>query len=182
MTTRVVLFYAIMAAAGIGWAAYDNRNAFLNPGSNQASEAASVALGAGLGILVVGLSRLAEHHFAWARALDAELRKNLGYLSGSDVLIFAVSSGVAEEIFFRGAMQPSIGLVATSILFGILHIGPNRKFIPWPIFAAILGLASGTLFIVTGNLLAPIIAHFTINFFNLNNMRISKGTVPGIGD
>jgi uncharacterized protein len=44
---------------------------------------------------------------------------------GSDLLpwvLLAVSAGVAEEILFRGALQPRLGLLLTSLLFTATHL------------------------------------------------------------
>jgi len=44
---------------------------------------------------------------------------------GSDILpwvLLAVSAGVAEEILFRGALQPRLGLLLTSLLFTATHL------------------------------------------------------------
>jgi membrane protease YdiL (CAAX protease family) len=44
---------------------------------------------------------------------------------GSDILpwlLLAVSAGVAEEILFRGALQPRLGLLLTSVLFTTTHL------------------------------------------------------------
>ena len=42
---------------------------------------------------------------------------------------------------------------------------------PWTIFALVLGFALGGLLLLTGSLLAPILAHFTINYFNLHQIE-----------
>jgi uncharacterized protein len=44
---------------------------------------------------------------------------------GSDILpwvLLAVSAGVAEEVLFRGAIQPRLGLLLTSLLFTATHL------------------------------------------------------------
>jgi membrane protease YdiL (CAAX protease family) len=44
---------------------------------------------------------------------------------GSDILpwvLLAVSAGVAEEVLFRGALQPRLGLLLTSLLFTATHL------------------------------------------------------------
>ena len=135
-------------------------------------------VGVGLGVATVIASRIFEHTTEWARVLTREFRKILGRLTPFQVLVFAVTSGVAEEVFFRGFLQQALselafgnewlGLVVASLVFGLIHIGPDRrKFLPWTIMAVVLGFVFGLVYMVTGNILAPIIAHFTINFFNL---------------
>ena len=46
-------------------------------------------------------------------------------------------------------------------------MGPGKRFVPWTVSALALGVAFGALAQETGNLGAPIAAHFTINFLNL---------------
>jgi uncharacterized protein len=44
---------------------------------------------------------------------------------GSDILpwvLLAVSAGIAEEVLFRGALQPRLGLLLTSLLFTATHL------------------------------------------------------------
>ena len=99
----------------------------------------------------------------------------LGGMSANQALILALTSAVGEEIFFRGFLQSWLGLVTASILFGLLHIAPDRRLWLWPILAIGMGFAFGWLFEYTGDVLAPILAHFTINYFSL--MALSRKTM-----
>jgi len=127
----------------------------------------SPVLGLAVGLGVVGLSRIAVARWEWARALHAAFRDILGPLTGREVVVLAASSAIGEELLFRGALLPWIGLVPSTLAFGLLHIGPGKRFLPWTISAVIMGLAFGGLAQVTGNLGAPIVAHFVINLLNL---------------
>jgi uncharacterized protein len=80
-----------------------------------------------------------------------------------DLLLVSAFSGVGEEAFFRGALQPALGLVATSILFGALHIGPDRRYLAWTLWAIGAGFLFGFLYEWTGGLLAPMSAHVLHN-------------------
>ena len=84
-----------------------------------------------------------------------------------DALLLAAASGLAEEMFFRGALQPRVGLVVASALFGVLHFAPRRELLPWTVFAVVMGFVLGWLFAWSGSLLAPVIAHTVINAVNL---------------
>ncbi len=126
------------------------------------------AAGVAFGLGIARLTRFTVYRFSWARDLHIELRGLLGPLSSTDVLAFAVFSAVAEEMFFRGALQPLLGVVLTSVVFGLLHMAPGKKFIPWPFQAIAMGFAFGGLFWLAGDLSAPIMAHFTINYQNLH--------------
>jgi membrane protease YdiL (CAAX protease family) len=94
----------------------------------------------------------------------------LGPLSTRDCLVLALLSGIAEEALFRAALQPDVGLVAASLLFGLAHLAPRRELAPWTLFAVAAGLLFGALFDATGNLVAPCVAHFLVNAINLRRL------------
>lgn len=125
------------------------------------------ALGVAVGLAVVGLTRVATRHFQWARDLHTSFRDLLGPLTGREIVILALASSIGEELLFRGALLPWIGLWAQGLIFALLHVGPGRRFLPWTASAAVLGVAFGVLAEQTGNLGGPIAAHFMINFLNL---------------
>jgi len=78
---------------------------------------------------------------------------------------------VAEELFFRGALQPVIGLLATSLIFGAVHTGPKRVFLWWSLWAFLVGLSFGVIFEATGVLWGPVLAHVLVNQRNMTFMR-----------
>jgi membrane protease YdiL (CAAX protease family) len=125
------------------------------------------AIGALLGLGVVGLTRLATKRFQWARDLHTSFHDLLGPLTGREIVILALASSVGEELLFRGALLPWVGVWVQATVFALLHIGPGKRFLPWTASALVLGLAFGYLAQWTGNLGGPIAAHFAINFLNL---------------
>jgi membrane protease YdiL (CAAX protease family) len=129
--------------------------------------AAGPALGLALGLAVVGLTRVATKHFQWARDLHTSFRDLLGPLTSREILILALASSIGEELLFRGALLPWLGVWVQAAVFAALHIGPGRRFLPWTTSALVLGVAFGLLAQWTGNLGGPIAAHFAINFLNL---------------
>lgn len=128
---------------------------------------AGPVIGLALGLAVVGLTRIATKNFQWARDLHTSFRDLLGTLTTREIVILALASSVGEELLFRGALLPWLGVWVQAIVFAGLHIGPGRRFLPWTISALVLGLAFGWIAQWTGNLGGPIAAHFTINFLNL---------------
>lgn len=124
-------------------------------------------LGVIIGLAVVALTRWATKRYAWARELRKSFRDLLGPLVTRDIVIIAVASAIGEELLFRGALMPLVGVWVQALVFALLHVGPRKQFLPWTASAAVLGLAFGLLARETGSLGAPIVAHFTINFFNL---------------
>jgi membrane protease YdiL (CAAX protease family) len=76
----------------------------------------------------------------------------------SDVAVISIAAGIGEELFFRGVLQPEIGLVAASIVFGLVHMGGRGTF-AFACWVAVMGLALGMLANVSEGLVAPIVAH-----------------------
>jgi len=83
--------------------------------------------------------------------------------SYTGLALVSVFSGVGEETFFRGAIQQEFGIVAASLVFGLIHVGPERRYLVWTVWAVLAGFLFGVLYNVTGGLLAPILAHSTHN-------------------
>lgn len=173
--TAAVIYGALaLLAVGLGFAR-DNPDIFNHPDGFLSGRlpfwarlVVGLILGITLGIFVARLTRYSVYRFDWAKSLHTEFRGLFGPLRNTDIIIYAGLSAAAEEIFFRGAVQQAVGIVATSLIFGALHIGPGKKFLPWPIQASVMGFAFGALYWLTGDLIAPTAAHFTINYQNLH--------------
>ncbi|HVK84997.1 MAG TPA: CPBP family intramembrane glutamic endopeptidase [Kofleriaceae bacterium] len=127
-------------------------------------------IGVGVGLAVVGLTRLATRRWQWAKDLHASFRDLLGPLTGREIMILALASSIGEELLFRGALMPWLGVWLQGVVFALLHVGPKLRFLPWTASALVLGIGFGALAQVTGNLGAPIAAHFMINFLNLRHI------------
>jgi CAAX protease family protein len=80
-----------------------------------------------------------------------------------DLIVVSVMSGVGEEALFRGALQPVLGILVTSLLFGVLHVGPDRRYLVWTVWAIGAGFLFGALYEWTGGILAPMTAHVLHN-------------------
>jgi membrane protease YdiL (CAAX protease family) len=73
--------------------------------------------------------------------------------------ILGLIAGFPEEILFRGAIQPFVGWIAASLVFGVLH-AINRTYF---IYATVAGLLLGALVIWRGNLWSAVAAHFAVD-------------------
>ena len=61
------------------------------------------------------------------RRLYVEALKPLfGGLGPVGIVTISLAAGLGEELFFRGVLQPELGLVAASVIFGALHGGAWR--------------------------------------------------------
>ena len=125
------------------------------------------ALGAACAVAAAGASGLSESYTDWGRRLAAELSDLVGPLSRVECLALALASGIAEEAFFRGALQPRVGLVGASVLFGLAHLPATRGLRAWTALALASGFGLGFLFEATGSLVAPATAHVGVNAVGL---------------
>lgn len=124
------------------------------------SPVASLLLGALTAVCTVSLGLAAYRLLPVLRSISEELAPRLvdGADSASLVLV-SVFSGVGEEAFFRGAVQQEFGLVVASLVFGLAHIGPDRRYLLWTVWAVLAGFVFGAVYDLSGGLLAPVIAH-----------------------
>jgi len=92
------------------------------------------------------------------RFYERVLRPLFERLRPLQIVGLSAAAGVGEELLFRGAVQPELGLVAASVLFGLVHIG-GADMIAFGVWAAAVGALLGWLASATGGLLAPMTAH-----------------------
>lgn len=170
--SRASIFYGVIFLIGAVWANAQGRNVLIADTWTLVGLVGHAAFGIAVGLLVaLGSQRLAAHYM-WARRLERALAEALGPFSTTGAILVALLSSVGEEALFRGAMQPAVGIVFTSLAFGLLHVGPGRVFLPWTGMAVAAGFLFGGLYLLTGNLLAPIAAHAVINFVNLRYLSL----------
>lgn len=79
---------------------------------------------------------------ALAHRVDAASQHIFGNLAGDPwgLLLLAVVPGFCEEVLFRGALQPRIGLVATALLFASIHTEYGLSVVILAVFILALGL------------------------------------------
>jgi len=172
LATMAVLFYGVMTVAALvvmSLADLDPlERIFGRPvegGDPTLALDGLAGIGAGLGVVLLTWVTRNLRPF---RALKGQLEGMLGPQSSAAIAVLAVTSAVGEELLFRGALHPLLGFWPTAILFGVLHGGHNPKLFAWAIFAILAGVLLGWLADATGSLLAPILAHLTVNYWNLH--------------
>ncbi len=169
-----LLFYG--ALGGIAWIwrwAVDGVGPWA-PGSPSSGAGiglfAGLLIGLGVGLLLVVLSRWWTRRTAAGATLAEALAALVRGLPLGAVALLALASGVGEEMLFRGALQPQVGVVAATLLFGAAHYLPRPGLRIWAVFALLAGALFGLLFEWTGSLAAPAAAHVTVNALNLHHL------------
>lgn len=137
----------------------------------------SLVLGLLVAALTVGSTRLLTERTQWAKLLRVEFRAVLHGATGPDIVVLSLASGTAEELFFRGALSPWIGVTLSSLAFGLAHMGPNRRYWPWTVWAIVMGFVLGALTWATGSIVGAIVAHVTINALNLRYVLAFDGAL-----
>ncbi len=160
-------FYLVLALVAVAWIGVSRKviplSLFLDRAQGWLDLALGLAAGAALLLFWAGAVRLLSR----ARELESHLARVLGPIAPSDAVGLALLSAFAEELFFRGAVQASLGVFAATLLFGLLHSGPGRAYRLWTFFACLAGAVFGLLMQWRGNLLAPVAGHFVVNAVNL---------------
>ena len=166
-TSYAVVFGPLVLAALLGGLA-EGRPTWRLGGRPVAAAASGLALGASGFALSLAIA------FAAGAVTRGSGPATAGALIGPAVVdaLLVLVGAAAEEIYFRGWMQPVlggrwgawVGLVATSLIFCGLHIlgGARAPLAAINIFLA--GLFFGLLALRSGGLAAPIGAHFAWNW------------------
>jgi hypothetical protein len=167
----VLVIYLGLGAAALVWSTLrGHANVWRVEGRDDPEVLVGIVAGLLMGLGIVFLSRLAVHRFEWARALHRDFRARLGPLPDSEALVLAGASALGEELFFRGAFVPVAGLLWPNVVFALLHVGPRLRYLPWTFSSFVIGIIFGQLFLWSGDLTGPIVAHFIVNFLNLRHL------------
>ena len=120
--------------------------------------------------------RLRDHSIARSRMLD---------LTGLNPVWISLFAGIGEEILFRGAIQPLLGLWVTSLMFALAHIQPNQYrsmttgTIWYAGFVFLASLLLGSIY-EHGGLVAVMAFHVTADLVGLLTLRhISRAATAG---
>jgi len=105
-------------------------------------------------------------------------------LSLAHIVVISVAAGCGEEILFRGVLMPEVGLVTSSLVFGLLHTG-GQGTLAFGLWVAVMGGALGWLTTWAGGLLAPTVAHVVYDALAMSYIRwgsdceaVTRAVVP----
>ena len=115
---------------------------------------------------------------ALARFRDSQIAffANIGFaFTPFRIALMAFGAGVSEELLFRGVFQTwlssfspvVVAIILSNIVFGLLHM----RTILYAVIAGIVGAYLGVIYLVTDNLLTPIIVHMLYDAVALEYTR-----------
>jgi len=135
-----------------------------------------VAIGLTLGAAISGLGLWIAFAFDWFRGYRNVVRGVYAEIQPTswDLIYIALGAGWSEELFFRGMLQPLVGIWIAALLFWLVHGAFSLRH--WGInlygvsvFTAGVGL--GYLFEATG-LVAAMCAHFALDLVTLVGFQV----------
>lgn len=93
-------------------------------------------------------------------------------LTNAQIIFVSICAGVGEELLFRGAIQPFLGIWFTSILFVLIHGYLNPYNLPLTFYGSYMVLVIGVLGLMTEQvgILTAIIAHTIIDIVLLKEL------------
>ena len=166
-----LIFYGVMGCVALVWRMAASSESILDPSGDGTAAATGLFTAAFAGLAVglasVGVSEWLTRGTELGERLADLLGESLAGIKLGDAILLAIARGMAEEMLFRGALQPAVGIVWASLIFGACHFLPRRELVIWSLYAVVMGFAFGWLFEWTGQLLAPIVAHSVVNGINL---------------
>lgn len=175
LTAGLLLRQASHLASLNGWPIADPTDVSFN------FETWHIELIAGL-VIVISSSRyiLLQTWSDFRDSSEAANREILTSLEPLDYIVIACLPGISEELFFRGALMPILGLnwigaLLTGTIFGVLHLGNGRKY-SFAIWATFVGFAYGIGTIASSSILVPMVSHSINNIIGGLLWRFTKNS------
>jgi len=136
--------------------------------------------------IIAGLSIAVGAHLLIASPLLNKVNTTYAKLLGrfrltlSEVMLISLCAGIGEEMLFRGAVQPYLGILLTSILFVAIHGYLNPR--DWRLSIYGLFMTGGIMWLgylaETRGLLSAMLAHTLIDVYLLLYMQRTAKSIP----
>ena len=117
----VALFYLPIAVLALAFIAWRGGTEALGERLAGGQPLRDLALGTAVGLASAWLLRVTGRLWEGGRRLEKTLADLIGPLPPVSCAVLALSSGIGEELAFRAALLPEIGLVWSSLIFGLVH-------------------------------------------------------------
>jgi len=134
--------------------------------------AIGIALGGVSGIIAQKIIEL-----PFMNKVNSQYASLLGHfnLNWNEIIFIAMCAGVGEELLFRGALQPLMGIILTALVFVAIHGYLNPR--NWRV--SVYGIAMTGVIIAIGysalyfGLISAMIAHMVIDIYLLHKLQKS---------
>ena len=131
-------------------------------------------------LIFFGLRQLFRQKFltCYRFFIDLFRTQNIGHILAGGLL------ATAEEMVFRGIVLETLlrvvstptAIFVSSLFFVAAHVIQEKRLIPFLIWALFEGLILGTVYIMTGSLLIPMIVHFLNDSLGFSLMAYQRKT------
>lgn len=139
----------------------------------------TLALAAGLALALLGGAWWLERTLPSFRYASRQLERALVSLRPTriEALLLALLTAAGEELFFRGALLPLLGVLGQALLFGLLHPAGRRGW-SYTVYTFAAGLGFGWAAVWSGSLWAPFLAHAVVNLQGFLELRRRAESAP----
>lgn len=169
LLTGALVFYCLLVIAAWIWLGFRERREFVIAmalGDHGPIVGAMTGLAAG--ILMTMLLTVTAKWSPRIRSCEGRIREMLGQLDDHQVLMLSLISAVAEELFFRAAVQDAVGVPITVAIYVLLNSG--RGMLCWLPVSAVSAAIFGGLVWSGAGLLAATTAHAIVNYLTLRRI------------
>lgn len=161
--------YFVMLIAALAWIGLRGRMAVL-PELAIGERGIWVSAGAGLatGLGLAALLQLAGMSSTAVRRCEQRILALLGPLEDGGILLLSLLAALAEELFFRLAVQDAFGAPVAVALYVALNTGPG--YWAWAPIALVAGVAFSALVATGFGLLSATVAHAVMNYLAMRRI------------
>jgi uncharacterized protein len=139
-------------------------------------------------LIALALAAFFEQHsssFKQAGGLLEAIISRLG-LTPVWALALGLTSGIGEEVFFRGLLLHAglnifpawLAVVAQALAFAAMHPAPRRAW-AYPLWTFLIGIAFGIITLEAGSLVPVMLAHYAFNHGQFNELLTRPVAVSG---
>ena len=162
--------YGVMIGVGLLVCFYLHKNLsliFQIPEDSQVLSEFGVLIGLGVGLIAImhELCKLIfteqyKYYRNWIGSV-------LGKITVPQALYLALLSAIGEEVLFRAAVQPYLGVLWTSLVLAFLHVTPRGLIPVWLFISFFTNLMVGLIFQYTQSIYPGMIIFFCYSSFAL---------------
>lgn len=171
LATGTVVYGAMGAAALLWLWARDRSDALYDQAIGEYGPLASSGVGLGVGLIGAWILSQAIKRFESLKSVASAAHRLFARASDGVAISFVLISAVAEELFFRLAVQDLFGLFGSVAVYVLLNssVGGLR----WLVFTFVHATVLGLIVHLGFGLLGSATAHAVINYLSLRRIQDS---------